>query len=129
MSLLLDAKRTSYQAQRTASQGAGITLVSGCGEYTATFGCAEHVADVMGSRELQDLGDGIIEVIPFYKIAVEDLYSALQKLSTRFSVALVEYAMTKNGGQFILLWRINPSKPMLTIDNPKLPPSTNLDDY
>lgn len=123
MSLLLDTKRDSYRAQRTASQGAGITLVSGCNQFTASFDCARHVSEVLGTRELQDVGDGIYEVIPFYKIPSEDLYSALQKLSARFSVALIEYAMTKNGGQFVLLWRISPTQ------NNKPPTSANLDDY
>lgn len=123
MSQFLDTKRDSYRAQRTASQGAGITLVSGCNEFTANFDCAKHVASILGDRELQDLGDGIFEVIPTFKIPSEDLYSALQKLSARYSVALVEYAMTKNGGQFVLLWRINPTTPKPDVV------STNLDDY
>lgn len=103
-----DLKRKGYQQQRNCSQGAAITLVSTAGEFRALFECATRCAEVLGSRELKDLGDGIIEVIPQYTILSEDMFSALGKLTARFSVALVEYTHTRNGGQFVCLWRINP---------------------
>lgn len=117
-------KRQGWQLQRNASQGAALTLKAGAGEYTATFECATKCANVLGDGNLFDIGDGILEVIPSYKIPSEDIYSALQKLSMRFSVALVEYAMTSKGGQYVCIWRINPT-------NAQLPstPSRNLDDY
>lgn len=118
-----EIKRQGYRLQRTASEGANITLVSGCGSYTALFECARRCAEVLGDRALTDLGDGIFEVIPSYRISVEDLFSALQKITLRFSVALVEYTNTeKTGGRFVCLWRINPQ----TV-SPKA--STNIDDY
>jgi len=121
MPSLSDLKRQGYCQQRAASHGAAVTLLAGFGYYTALFECATRCGEVLGDRELIDLGDGILDIIPAYKIPLEDLFSALQKLSTRFSVALVEYTQTKSGGQFVCLWRIN-----------RVPPpanSKNLDDY
>lgn len=119
-------KRIAYNQQRSASQGAAITLVSTAGEYRAIFECAKHCAEALGDRELKDLGDGILEVIPAYHIPVEDLFSALTKLTQRFSVALVEYAHTRNGAQFVCLWRINSAIAQAPIPQPA---SKNLDDY
>jgi hypothetical protein len=120
-----EKKRQGYNQQRAASMGAAVTLVSGAGEFRATFECATRCAEVLGNRDLKDLGDGILDVIPHYSIPTENLYSALGKLTSRFSVALVEYASTDNGGRFVCLWRINPT--------PSQPPtqgaSTNADDY
>lgn len=126
MSILRDTKEDSYRAQRQASQGAGITLVYGCGVFIATMDCAKRVATILGDRELQDAGDGIIESIPVYKIPLEEISSALQKLTTRFSVALVDIDVGKNNTRFVLVWKIpaastNGSKPE--------PASTNIDDY
>lgn len=110
--------------QRTASLGASITLVSGCGDYSALFECASKCAEVLGDRSLEDLGDGILDIIPSYKIPTKDLHSALQKLTKRFSVALVEYV--GDGGFFVPIWRINP----VAVEPAQPPlPSTNLDDY
>lgn len=120
---LSDLKRQGYRLQRGASQGATITLLSGCGYYTALFECATRCASILGERTLQDVGDGILEVIPSYKIPTEELNLALQKLSKQFSIALVEYVCEKAGGRFVLLWRIDRSP------SGALTPSTNLDDY
>lgn len=117
-------KRQSYNLQRKASQGATITLVNLVGEFRAEFECAKHCAQLLGDRDLIDLGDGILESIPCFRIATEDLFSMITKLSTRFSIALVEYTMTRNGGQFVCLWRIECSK----VTTPT-PASLNLDDY
>jgi len=73
---------------------------------------------------MDDVGDGIFEVIPRYKIPTEELNQSLQKLSKRFSIALVEYNCDKTGGGFVPLWRINPTTPEVSPT-----PSTNLDDY
>lgn len=109
MSALLDTRKASYQQQRAASQGAGITLVVGCGQFVATFECATRCAEVLGSRTLEDAGDGIFEVIPIYKIPLEDISLALAKLSARFSVALVDVACDgKSNLRFVLVWKIVP---------------------
>ena len=134
-----ELKRQGYCIQRSASLGASITLVARVHEYTATFECAKRCAEVLGERALEDLGDGILEVIPSYRIPLEDLCPSIEKLSKRYSVALVEYTFTKNGGQYVPLWRINRAA------GNELPPeasdipdyltsrggkvSTNLDDY
>jgi hypothetical protein len=106
MSALLDVKKQSYALQRAASHGAGITLVSGCGAFSASFDCAKHIASVLGNRELKDAGDGIFEVIPTYAIPTAELHAALTKISNRFSIALVECVVTERGSQFVLLWKI-----------------------
>lgn len=113
MSLLLKAKQDTHRLQTLAGRGAGIVLVSGCGEYTATFACATRCAELLGSRALEYLGERIGDEthIPCYKIPLTEMHEALQKLSTRYSVALVEYAAAAHGGMFVLVWRIEPSKP------------------
>jgi len=108
MPSLTELKRQGYRLQRVASHGATITLVAGYGYYSALFECANYIAGVLGTRDLQDIGDGLLEVIPHYRIPTEDLFEALTKLSKKFSIALVEYNCAgKNGGQFIGIWRIN----------------------
>lgn len=130
---LTDVKRKGYCLQRSASLGAAVTLVSGCGEFTALFECATRCAEVLGDRGLKDLGDGLIEEIPRYRILTEDLHLALSKLSKRFSIALVEYVLQKDGGRFVPLWRINPTtgpaEIEATVTTPTPPISTNPDDY
>lgn len=123
MPSLTELKRQGYRAQRAASHGANITLVAGCGSYRATFECATRIAEVLGDRNLEDVGDGILEVIPSYKIPTEELCETLTQLSRRFSVALVEYLCDRSGGRFVCLWRINKAVEQTP------PASTNLDDY
>jgi hypothetical protein len=106
MALFKETKKETYAKQRLVSQGAGITLVSGCGEYTATFECATRIASVLGGRDLQELGDGVLERIPFYRIPIESFQTAAQKLSKRFSIALVDLSCASKTTQFILVWKI-----------------------
>lgn len=124
-------KRPTYAQQRSASSGAAITLISYPGEYRAEFECATRCAEILGDRALTDLGDGILDNIPCFRIPTEDLFSALTKLSQRFSIALVEYTLTRNGGMFVCLWRINPLPALgtnLGSYQPQ-PASANVDDY
>lgn len=118
-----DIKRKGYHLQRGASNGAAITLVNCTGEFRAEFECATRCASILGDRSLTDLGDGMIDYIPCFRIPTEELCAAITKLSTRFSIALVEYTLTARGGQFVCLWRINSNA-----QQPQ-PASTNLDDY
>jgi hypothetical protein len=104
MSNFLAVKRQTYVAQRHASLGAAVTLVSGCGEYTASFECAQKVAAVLGDRALENA-----DSVPLYHIAVEDLNSALLKLQKAYSVALVDLSCAENGTKFVPLWRIESS--------------------
>lgn len=107
MPLFADTKKSSYIAQRGASQGAGITLVSGPGQWNASFDCAKRISKVLGNRDLKDAGDGILESIPLYKITSEDLQQSCQKLSAQFSIALVELVCDRAGAtRFALLWKI-----------------------
>lgn len=89
----LETRKASYAAQRAASQGAGITLVSHAGEYVASFDCARHCAEVLGSRnewvESTILGSTPIHL---YCIPLAEMHSALLKLSARFSVALSNWS-------------------------------------
>lgn len=116
MPSLTELKRVGYRQQRTASLGATVTLLSCAGRHTALFECATKVASVLCDRNLQDIGDGLLEYIPFYCIPNEQLNEALLKLSKSFSIALVEYSAS---GQFVCLWKINRVST----------PTTNLDDY
>jgi len=101
-----DSKRGGYSRQRQASAGAAITLVCGCGEYVALFECATRISKVLGDRELEDLGDGLLEVIPRYRIPFEEMAAGLAKLTEQYSVALVDIS---EDSRFVLIWRINPA--------------------
>jgi len=126
---MLDLKRKGYRLQRTASLGASLTLVSGAGEYSALFECATKCAEVLGDRQLKDLGDGFIEFIPSYKIPTEEINGVLQKLSKRFSVALIEYVCDKTGGRFVPIWRIEKSQSLSEITPKPLAAPIDLDEY
>lgn len=109
MSALLDTKEDSYAQQRNASAGAGITLVYKCGEFHASMICAKRCAEVLGSSALEELGDGLFEVIPRYRISLEDISTALAKLSARYSVALIDLVCDKRSSRFVLIWKILPT--------------------
>ncbi len=104
-SLLLTTKQSDYSAQRGVSLGAGITLAFRIGHLTAMFNCANHVAEILGDRDLQDLGDGVFESIPIYDIPLADAHKALAKLSAKMSVALVDFECGEVG-RFVLVWKI-----------------------
>lgn len=104
MPSLEEIKRSGYGRQRQASAGAAITLVCGCGEYVALFECAKRISTVLGTRSLEDLGDGLLESIPRYRIPFAEMAAAMGKLTGQFSVALVE--TTAEG--FVLIARVNP---------------------
>lgn len=127
MSALLDTKKESHRAQQSAGAGAGITLVCGCGEYVASFDCASRCAELLGKRELRDMGDGIFESIPVYKIPLEEINGALLKLSARYSVALVDLACEKGSSRFVLVWKILPSASAASAIPAK--PSMDINDY
>lgn len=97
-----EIKRAGYGRHRQASQGAAITLVCGVGEYTALFECAKRISTVLGTRDLDDLGDGLCESIPQYKIPFEAMPAAISRLTEKFTVALVDMA----GERFVLIHRI-----------------------
>ena len=111
MSLFLETKRAGYRAQRSCSKGASITLVSAPGCFMASFECAARAAEVLGSRDLQDLGDGIIESIPVLCIPLETLEVAIHKLIERFSVALVDLVCDEASSRFVLLWKVDQRVP------------------
>jgi hypothetical protein len=97
--------RAGHGRQRQASGGAAITLLCGCGEYVALFECATRISKVLGDRELENLGDGLSESVPRYKIRFGEMSDALGKLTEAgLSVALVD--QVPEG--FVLIWRINP---------------------
>lgn len=99
-SLFLAAKQATYRAQRTASQGASITLVYGCGQFTASFDCVARITPILGTRGLGP------EQIPNYAIPFEDAQSAITKLAEKHSVALVDSVCDADSGRFVLIWKI-----------------------
>jgi len=132
MSAFGDAKRESYAIQRAASQGAGVTLVAGCAEFFAYYTCAHRIAEVLGKDGLRELADGIFESIPCYSISYANLQKHCQRLSTRHSIALVDYVLEGSRGRWCLLWKIPvqpasaeavpplapvPTKPAVTMDD------------
>lgn len=114
MSLLHTEMRSAYRAQRGVSQGAGITLVSRSGGYSAFFECATRCSQILGNRQLENRGSDS-EPIQVYTIPTEDLHRSITKLSEMFSVALVDLATDENGSRFVLIWKI-PAK----IENPNI---------
>lgn len=71
---------------------------------------------MLGSRELQDLGDGIYESIPMLFVPTEAMNLALQKLTQRFSIALVDLVCDDNSSRFVLLWKIEQRVQTLSTD-------------
>jgi len=106
-----EVKRTGYSRHRQASAGAGVTLVCGCGEYTALFECATRISKALGARDMEDLGDGLMESIPRFHIRFCDMAAALAKMTEEVSVALVDM---EESGVFVLIWKIpkRESEPM-----------------
>lgn len=128
MSLYLDTKLKGYNAQRAASQGASITLVARCGEYSALFECAKRCKEILGDKGYSNLGElDALESIPCFSIPLQEIQTALQKLSARYSVALMEYSFDVNNSdvqRFFLIWRITNNhaapevtKPVITLDD------------
>lgn len=99
MSLLTDEMRSAYRAQRGVSQGAGITLVSRSGGYTAMFECADRCTVILGMRN-RDNSTGTL------RIPTEDLHKSITKLAEQFSVALVDLVTDETGSRFVLVWKI-----------------------
>lgn len=116
---------------RQASQGAGITLVSGCGEYQASFECASRIASILGTRRLQETADGIYESAPVYKIPVEEMFSVCGELSKKFSIALIDLVLDKNSTRFVLVWKINSKSSEPDVVEPPEPvkPTFSLDEF
>jgi len=128
MSLFLETKQHTYKLQRSSSQGAALTLVAGCDEYTAMFDCAKKVKDILGTDGFKDYGDGIYFSIPAYHIPFADMHAALKKISAHHSIALLDYTSTRNESRFILVWKINSTGAPVAVAAPKKP-ATNLDEY
>lgn len=118
--MLSKIKRAAWNQQRQVSQGAAVVLVCGAGYFTAMFECAKRCAEVLGNRDLDDIGDGFIDYIPRFKIDLLDISSALQKLTTKYSVALVDVTPDKHGTRFVLVHKIPaaiPAKEETPIDD------------
>lgn len=97
MNLFLQAKRASYRAIRAASHGASISLLYGLGGYKARFECAEKAEVVLGNRNSETVDEVLSHYIP-----LPDMQKALEKLSQRHSIALVDV----HEGMFVLVWRV-----------------------
>lgn len=122
MPLFPDTKRDSYRAQRAASNGASVTLVSKCGHYEATNDCAKRISTIIGSRELNT-----IEGVPILRIPLAEMQAACEKLSSRFSVALIDVDLDPQGfSRYVLVWRIaaQSAEPI-----PEPPTLFNLDEF
>lgn len=115
-SLFLESKQRTYRQIRAASQGASISLFHGCGEYVATFACATAIAAALGGGAVME------ENVPHYRIPLEEIQSALTKLSAKHSVALLDVTCGDDGSRFVLVWKV----PAVLVQ-PK--PELNLDEY
>lgn len=123
MPTICDDKRATYGLHKRVSRGAGIILVNKVEEYVATFECAKRISAILGSKGLEDAGDGIFESIPVYKIPFADMADALDQLSKQVSVALVDLVCNgKEGSQFVLIHRVSkqqgpePAKAAVNLD-------------
>jgi len=126
MSPFLESKKETYRAHRLASQGADITLVVGISHYLAQFDCAAKIAAVLGKDGLESLVEGLDYTIPCYRIPMDKMISACQKLSAHHSIALVDYFTDLMlGGRFVAVWCIEKTGAALA----QVEASTNLDEY
>lgn len=100
-SLFLQTKHATYRAIRAASQGASISLVNGAGEYVAHGNCAISIATALGGKGTH-LAEGWTE----YRIPIEEMLSALMKLSQKHSVALLDVVCGEEGSRFVCVWKI-----------------------
>lgn len=100
-SLYRESKLASYRQIRSASHGAGISLLNKAGEYEASFDCALAVFRILGNRNLL-----IIDEVPTYKIPTAEMQSALAKLAQRYSVALVDVVAERDELKFVCVWRV-----------------------
>ncbi len=100
-SLYHQSKLASYCQIRSASHGAGVSLLDQGGEYVATFDCAMHIASVIGTRTYSD-----VDNVPRIAIPTAEMQSTLAKIAARFSVALVDLVADENGLSFVCVWRI-----------------------
>jgi len=105
-SLILKTMRESYRAQRGVSQGAEITLTSRSGGFEANFECATRCSEVLGARNLRDIGTSV-EPIPQFKIPLADMQSTCKKLAEAHSVALVDFSNDEDGSRFVMVWKID----------------------
>lgn len=101
-SLYHQSRLSSWRQIRSASHGAGVSLLNGVGEYVATFDCALAVSRVLGTRGLESGSE-----VPTFKIPTSEVQSAIAKLSARYSVALVDVVADKGGElKFVCVWRV-----------------------
>jgi len=100
-SLIAEEMRRAYLAQRGVSQGAGITLVSGCGGWMAKLDCAKRVELVFGNRYMNTSPDWPVCYIPN-----DEMARALAKLTETFSVALVDTITDDQGTRFVLIYKL-----------------------
>jgi hypothetical protein len=114
--LVIQEMRRTYAAQRGVSQGASVTLAAVSGGFAARFECARRCEQVLGNRGWQDDSHTI------FLIPIQDLHSAIMKLSETLSVALVDTVTDENGTRFVLVWRITPTKALPA-------PTDELDEY
>lgn len=100
-SLFLESKQATYRSLRSVSQGASLSLLHGGDEYVSTFACATAIAAILGDRRLS-VADGV----PRFTIPLEEMPSALTKLSAKHSVALLDVTCGDEGSRFVLVWKV-----------------------
>lgn len=124
MSTFSDLQKVKYAAVRNVSRGADITLVRS-EAFRAMSQCANKVAEMLGQERLVEWEDGIFESCVTYDVPLAEVARACDKLSSRYSVALVDLAPPddKNLSRWVLLWKIE-RKPVASTK-----PSMNLNDY
>lgn len=106
-----------YAAMRQAAPQATLHLLAGASYYMARFNCAKVCGSLLDSRRLQDHGEGYFT----YAIPMEEMHSALQRLSQQHSIALLDTMTDAAGTRFVCIWKIERAAAPA--------PSTNVDDY
>lgn len=127
MSQHSDLQRAKYTAARSVSRGADITLINN-GSYRALFQCASKVATVLDPAALHEWEDGIYDSCVTYDIPVADMFRSIEKLSGKFSIALVDLAppTEQDRSRWVLVWRIDRRVELAPVVSSG---STNVDDY
>lgn len=106
MSQFSDIQRRKYTIIRGASQGADISLVTAYDGFHAGFECAARVAEVLGFSGLKNWGSESDPVMQ-YTIPLTQMPKACEKLSQRFSIALLDQLPNEKGNiAWGLIWKI-----------------------
>ena len=117
-----EIQKKKHRIVRSSSHGADISLVAAYDGFHAGFECATKVAEVLGPAGLKEWSD-----VQSYVIPLADMPKACEKLSQKYSIALLDQLPNEKGNiAWGLIWKIRRGDggPIASIE-----PSRLLEDY